>query len=408
MALDPRDQQLMRDAFYDALKLWSKGGGGGFGGGSTGSTFGAGTQTNTTQNTGAGAGSKVLNTAGEMLGKSLGFLSKEVGANAGAVGGALLSLTGKLVDGGVKVTDVVGILQNEFNAAGRSGSILGKGLGAAADVLGDMAKYVAEGVDVFRDLSKSGATFDNDVVLLRNSAANARLSLSDFQDVVKNNTKSFAGLGGTVSGGAKVFSEFSKSFFDSRAADNLRLLGYTSKDVNEMMATQLAGMTKRELAETGGQQAAMDRLERMGKEMDAVAKLTGQRRDELDKELRKNREDAQRRAAIEGMILAGGKNAREAMDASSIAFQKAGPTFAKAASDMITAGRPLTDEARDAVGTMSGEVQAALAEGRKAVQEGRTEDAKAAADRAAALFAAQSATKTTYDLAAQCFNTLCD
>jgi hypothetical protein len=89
------------------------------------------------------------------------------------------------------------------------------------------------------------------------------------------------------------------------------------------------------------------------------------------------------------------------MDASTVAFQKAGPTFAKAAGDMITAGRPLTDEARDAVGTMSGEVQAALAEGRKAVQEGRTADAKAAADRAAALFAAESANKTTYDLAAQ-------
>jgi hypothetical protein len=398
MALDPRDQKIMTDAFYDALRAWSKAGG------SFGSGTGSGTGSSaprTATGTGTTPGTGALNAVTEILGKSFKVLSDEVIQNGKAVGGSLVDLTGKLLHGGVRVTDVTTVLHREFTRAGDSGSRLGKGLGVATEVLGEMATYVQEGVDVFRDLSKSGANFNNDVIELRNNAANARLSLSDFQDVVKNNTKSFAGLGGTVGGGAKVFSEFSKSFFDSRASDNLRLLGYTSKDVNEMMATQLAGMTKRELAETGGQQAAMDRLERMGKEMDAVSKLTGQRRDELDKELRKNREDAQRRAAIESMILSGGKNAREAMDASTVAFQKAGPTFAKAAGDMITAGRPLTDEARDAVGTMSGEVQAALAEGRKAVQEGRTADAKAAADRAAALFAAESANKTTYDLAAQ-------
>lgn len=399
MALDPKDQQLMRDAFYNALRDWSKGGGGFNGTGSTGGgAFGSGTKT-TTPSTPSGTGA--LSGVADTLGKSFKFLQEEVGGTAKATGGALTDLTGKLLQGGVRVSDVTNILQREFNRAGDAGSGLSKTLGVASEILGDMATYVQEGVDVFRDLSKSGANFNNDVIELRNNAANARLSLSDFQDVVKNNTKSFAGLGGTVGGGAKVFSEFSKSFFDSRAADNLRLLGYTSKDVNEMMATQLAGMTKRELAETGGQQAAMDRLERMGKEMDAVSKLTGQRRDELDKELRKNREDAQRRAAIEGFILAGGKNAREAMDASTVAFQKAGPTFAKAASDMITAGRPLTDEARDAVGTMSGEVQSALMEARKATQEGRVEDAKNASDRAAALYAAQSATKETYDLAGQ-------
>jgi hypothetical protein len=400
MALDPKDQQLMRDAFYNALRDWSKAGGS-FGSGTGSGSGGTSSAARTATGTGTTLGTGALTAVTDTLGKSFKFLSDEVIQNGKAVGGSLVDLTGKLIHGGVRVTDVTNVLHREFTRAGDSSSLLGKGLGVATEVLGEMATYVQEGVDVFRDLSKSGANFNNDVIELRNNAANARLSLGDFQDVVKNNTKSFAGLGGTVGGGAKVFSEFSKSFFDSRASDNLRLLGYTSKDVNEMMATQLAGMTKRELAETGGQQAAMDRLERMGKEMDAVSKLTGQRRDELDKELRKNREDAQRRAAIESMILSGGKNAREAMDASSIAFQKAGPTFAKAASDMITAGRPLTDEARDAVGTMSGEVQAALAEGRKAVQEGRTEDAKAAADRAAALFAAQSATKTTYDLAAQ-------
>ena len=396
MALDPLDQKIMTDAFYDALKAWSKGGGGfNASGGGTSSSWGA--TPNTTTNT-------KPNTQSQQSIDILGFVApvaKRVGVELGALGGAGVDLAQKLISGGVKVSDATSVLTDAFKDAGRSGSVLGKVLGPAGELLGGMFKYVEEGVDVFRDLSKSGANFSNDVIELRNNAANARLSLSDFQDVVKNNTKSFAGLGGTVGGGAKVFSEFSKSFFDSRAADNLRLLGYTSKDVNEMMATQLAGMTKRELIETGGQQAAMDRLERMGKEMDAVSKLTGQRRDELDKELRKNREDAQRRAAIELMILNGGKNARDAMDASSIAFQKAGPTFAKAATDMVTAGRPLTDEARDAVGTMSGEVQAELAKVKQATEEGRTADAKDAANRAAALFAAQNINKTTLGLAAQ-------
>jgi hypothetical protein len=157
--------------------------------------------------------------------------------------------------------------------------------------LGSMAK-------TFQDLSVTGNSFNNDMVAMRVAAANARLSLDEYAKVLTDNTKNnaalFTGLGGSVSQGTRIFGDFSKAFFESGLTENLRQMGYTSKDLNELLAVQI-GFQKSSTDNTvEGQARTAKAAAELGAEMDMVAKLTGVSRREQEEKLKK--------AAVDGQV----------------------------------------------------------------------------------------------------------
>ncbi len=201
MALDPRvDQPILEQAFYNALRNWSRSGGSMGGSGGTGGTTTGGTTTG-----GGTGGAGVIGAAGVVAGKFFEKSVNELTGGISAVGKSLFDLTGNFVKGGVKVSDVTKSFANNFEIAGFKGSQLANVLGVGADALDGMVKYVEEGIDVFRDLSKSGAGFNNDVVGMRVNAANTRMTLGEFGQVVQDGSKYLSGLGGSVTKGAQVF-----------------------------------------------------------------------------------------------------------------------------------------------------------------------------------------------------------
>ena len=384
MALDRQDQTLMKDAFYDALDKWHSKNKGGFGGSTGSGGGGAGS---------VGAGAAAAGTT--ILGKAA---SEAGGVIKGLAGGAL-DLGVKMAKGGLTVTEASKTIGDSLKSAGGAGSTLATSLGKTVNAFGDLINYVEEGLDTFRDLSKVGATFNNSVVDMRAAAAGSRLTLREFGDIIKENNTSFLAIGGNADKGAKEFARLSKGFFDSGFGDKLTQLGYTSEDLNKLMVIQMTNMSARELREKGGEQAQYQATAKLAEEMDLMSKLTGKSRKEQEETLAKAKASGQVQAAIQLEAMNGNAKASEAFDA--VATSVSGQ-FGDLVQQMVTSGRPLTEEGRKYMGMLSAETQAAIQEARDAYKRGDVEGAREAAKRAQALESAEAATnKSRLTLAAQ-------
>jgi hypothetical protein len=185
-----------------------------------------------------------------------------------------------------------------------------KALDVSKEALLDFGKKASNSLDVWRDLSKTGAAFSNDVIGMSTAAAQSRMSLDDFSKVIRDNGKQLTGLGGSVGRGAEVFAKLSKSFFDSNMDRGLRELGYTSKELNDVLVLT-AGAQKSSFSDTKeGQKRTNEAAASMAKEMDLIAKLTGKSRAEQMEEMTKRKVDGQAEAKLR--LLTAGKSEEEA------------------------------------------------------------------------------------------------
>jgi hypothetical protein len=193
-----------------------------------------------------------------------------------------------------------GSLKQGFKEAGES----------AVDLANKFKEGASQSLDTFQRLSGSGASFSGDLIGMTKSAYNSRLSLDQFSDLIKENGSRISGLGGNVTRGAEAFAKLSKEFFDSGAANELRNIGYTSKDLNEILAiqasTQRAGYKDTEEGRRKSILAAKD----LAEQMDAVAKLTGKSREQQMEAMKKEAVDGQVTSKIR--LLANGDLQKEA------------------------------------------------------------------------------------------------
>ena len=181
--------------------------------------------------------------------------------------------------------------------------VAGKGVSALSDALN-------EGKDAWRDLSKSGAGFNNDIVGMTVAAAGTRLPLREFAGVIKDNTDILGQLGGSVTRGAESFARMSKGFFESGATDSLKQLGYTNKDLNEVLALQAITLRGSFKDEQERNAVAIENATKLATEMDLMAKLTGKSREAQMEQMKKNQMDMQFEAAIR--LKTAGMSAEEA------------------------------------------------------------------------------------------------
>jgi hypothetical protein len=197
-------------------------------------------------------------------------------------------------------------------------SDFGKKLVSASDTVkgawDKVSKDVESSQGMWQKLSSSGMNFSGDLFALRNSAIGMRMSQEEmsqsFAQFAKEGT--LVGFGSNLTRSAEGFAKASKQFFDenSTLTDSLGKLGYTTKDINDLMAVQgvtLRGKFKndQEMYRIAAEQAA-----KMGQEMDLMAKLTGKSREEQLEQQKKNSQDMQFEAAIR--LKTQGMNATEA------------------------------------------------------------------------------------------------
>jgi len=161
----------------------------------------------------------------------------------------------------------------------------------------------------------------------------------------------------------------------------------------------MTNMSARELKEKGGAEAQYASTAKLAEEMDLMAKITGKSRKEQEETLAKAKASGQVQAAIQLEQMNGNAKAGEAFDA--VATSTSGK-FGELVQQMVSSGRPLTEEGRKYMGMLSQDTQKAIQEARDAYKRGDVEGAREAAKRAQALESAEAATnKSRLALAAQ-------
>ena len=180
-------------------------------------------------------------------------------------------------------------------------------------------KAVTDSMGGWRDLSKSGAGFNNDIIGMTVAAAGTRMPLADFAGVIKENASNFAGLGGNVTRGAEAFAKLGKEMFDSGITDSLKQLGYTNKDLNEVLALQIGTVRGSMRDDKASREAAIQSAADLANEMDLMAKMTGRTREEQQEAMKKAQGDASVEAKLR---LIGIKEGPEAEKKARLEFLK--------------------------------------------------------------------------------------
>ena len=215
-------------------------------------------------------------------------------------------------------------------------------LGPVGYGIADLGKRLDTNIEAFRQLSNVGAAFGQNLVRLRETAASAGLPLSDFTDLVAQNSESLAALYGSTTQGARAFSTLSESF-RTTAIEQLAPLGLTVSDLNETLLTQLTLQRRTGTFQEGATQQQIQSATALALELDKLSKLTGQQRSGLLKTIEAQLSNERFLAALGGMT----EETRNRMSSFAASIGTLAPGLAEGFQDLIAnAGVPVTESAR--------------------------------------------------------------
>ena len=305
--------------------------------------------------TAVGVAAKVASTAFSMIGGVLGGLTNIVGAATGA----FIGLAEQAMDNQAKMSDFYGALGKVAGEIPLFGGVLGGSIG----LFQKMAAMQEKNLEQYQKLTTAGINFGGSLTNLRMAASNSYMSFEAFTDLMKKNSTTFAKMGGTVNDGAEAFAKMSHELIKSPIGDRLLALGYTTDQVNQGMADYInvtGGRNAQEMKNTksvtAGAAAYMEQL-------DGLARLTGENREQLGDEMKKRAANAAWEAKLQGMtdeerkkatigmanaLAAGGEGAADAFQAQvmGVAVQtRAGQAF----SGMYGAGAEKIRQSADMV-----------------------------------------------------------
>lgn len=218
------------------------------------------------------------------------LVGKAIGAVANAAGGLVSQLysgSGRLSDFSDAVLGTNNILTKSFSA---------------------FAHFVDDNVDSLRELSAVGANFNNSIFDMRSAAASSAMSFSDFAELVKSNSATFARLGGSVSSGARAFGDFSKNVRTSRVGKELMGMGFTISSINEGLTTYLDMQLQSGRSINLRDRSLIKSSEDYLFQLDQLARLTGKQRDQLASEMAQLQQDAGVRRQLNSLDQDGRKN----------------------------------------------------------------------------------------------------
>ena len=261
---------------------------------------------------------------------SMGFgerRAKAYAENATLVSGALVKFGKAATDGSGRI--------NDYTAAF-------KDFGFVGYAINDIGQRLQQNVDVFRTLANVGATFGQNLVTLRETAARAGLPLEEFVSLIGENSEKLAALFGTTTQGAVEFSRLSKQFRDTNIKV-LAPLGFTVNDINDVLLTNLDLQRRTGMLVEGADQQQMDSAIALATELDRLAKLTGQNR----RELLRTMESQMSNERLLAFLGSQTDEARQRLQSFSASVGTLAPGLAEGFQDLIAnAGTPVTAASR--------------------------------------------------------------
>lgn len=220
-----------------------------------------------------------------------------------ALGDVMSSFTSTVLKTATGMTNLLNSLANmgdSLTSAAQSLSAIPVVGGAVASVFGAVAGAAEKTYKSLQQASSVGASFGGSMTEMINSATSAGLTFDQFSGIISRTGADLALLGGSTGEGAKRVAAMGKAIKNTDLERNLTAMGYSTEMINEGFA-KYGGM----LARTGAAQnmtnaqltkATGDYLTNL----DAVSRLTGQNKKDIEAEREARLKDAQVRAMLAG------------------------------------------------------------------------------------------------------------
>jgi hypothetical protein len=247
------------------------------GGGGSDNKGGGGDNKNTTQ--------KLMSMAGR-AGESLGKFSKAVMPAVGAIAG--------FTDGLVKT---ISTFANVGDSVERAADVF-SGIPIVGTMFTAVASAAQKVTDSYLSVTKSGATFGGSINNFAASATAAGMTMDKFGALISRNGAGMLGLASNTEEGAKRFSQISKALRTS--SGDLYALGYSTEDINQGLATYSANLRQQGLQGKKSNAELAAGAKNYLKEIDMLAKITGEERSAKEAQMKALLADAQFNAAMAG------------------------------------------------------------------------------------------------------------
>jgi hypothetical protein len=250
-----------------------------------------------------------LGTATQETDNSFTKLTKSATSLARDFGGAAKSLA----EGGGKFSSMNSVIDLTTKAIGGLASmipVVGAGLKELAGAAGDAAKFVLQQTDAlvknYQDLGASGALAADGVDGVRRQFTQMGLySLPAFIKAINQNSTSMVTFGGTVAQGAEQFSQLAGRLTSGDVAQGFLNLGMSIDDIGDGAGKYVSAFSRYGLTQKQTFEELQKSTVAYMTEVDAIARLTGQSRQQQEAAQQKLMTDTRYRATIADMEAKG-------------------------------------------------------------------------------------------------------
>ena len=217
--------------------------------------------------------------------------------------------------------------------------------GLIGDTIAGTGKLLDTNIEMFRQLSQTGANFGQSIIALRTAAGNAALPLDDFASLIASNSQTLAALAGSTTQGANFIAGLGNSL-RTEAIPQLSTLGFTVDEINETLLLNLDRQRRTNTFDREATQFNIDSAISFGKQLDRLAKLTGTQRSELAKQI----ESAQSNERFQVFLQNSTDATRQRLDLFAGTIGSLAPQLSEGFQDLIAnSGRPVTEAAIELV-----------------------------------------------------------
>jgi len=258
--------------------------------------------------------------------------------------GELIKSKEKLIVSNEKLKNITEKVGESFVGLGKAAL---RGSGSISDFTDNIYGFKTVGraldtnIETFRQLSQVGGNFGKSIVDLRLAARDAALPLDDFAKLVANNSQNLAALFGSTTQGAKRIAELGRITREV-GIDQLAPLGFTVDEINETLLLNLDSQRRTGVLNQLTDKQRVNSAINFAEELDRLAKLTGQQRDELRKQIEQQRANERFQAFLQGAT----DETRRRLEGFAATVGGISPDLAEGFQDLIAnAGVPVTESA---------------------------------------------------------------
>jgi hypothetical protein len=240
--------------------------------------------------------------------------------------------------------------------------------GSAAATMG----YLEDTHATFQALSKVGAGFEGNLMQLRMGAAETRMSLGDFANMVGNNATQLSGFAGGVKEGTRRFRELSSTMFqgDNPLIERFQRLGYNVNEANEFILQNMEFQRRQQKFQgPEGDKAMLEASLRMAASLDVMAKVSGKQLEEMKDDLIARQRAGATQARLRLLEKQGVEGAQEAYAAAQTSLAGAPKVTKDLLDELVQTGAPMTQATKNFAATNK-EAYAALVAQAQAIKSG--------------------------------------